>query len=326
MGKAKFVEWRKVAPSPLILVFGSEEYIYGATIRRLRDQVRKVNPGVEIYEVEASEYVAGDLENMASPSLFSDPKLILIQAVEKATDDLIEDGKNFDFSTLVDTNVVFQHSGTSTRGKALLDAIRGNDLAVEITCSKVSKDNEKTAFVQAHFLDAGRKVTQSAVRALVDAFGNNILELAASCDQLLADSAEQIDEELVDRYFGGRLEADAFKIFDAAVSGKAGEAILLFRHSREVGVDLVYMLGGLASKVRQLVTIYGQPNATAQTLGMHPYSFSQVRKSLAGWNDEGLANALRAVADADAAAKGAERQPEYRVEQLLLLIANRGRA
>lgn len=325
MSKAKFVDWRKVKPSPLILIFGSEEFLYSSAIRRIKDQVRASEVGVEINELEASDYVSGDLLNMVSPSLFSEPKLVIINGVERCSDALIDDGKSLNVSDLVDVTLVFQHSGTSTRGKALLDAIRANEDAVEVACAKLTKDTEKAAFVQSHFTESNRKYTQSAVKALVEAFGNNLLELAAACDQLLADSADQIDEELVDRYFGGRVEADAYKILNAALEGNSGEALLLLRHALQTGQDLIYMLGAFARKVRELCQIATDPSVTASSLGMHPYAFSQTKKYAGGWSDEGLAKALQAVADADAAAKGAERQPEYRMEQLILLISHRGK-
>lgn len=326
MSKAKFVDWRKVQPSPLILIFGSEEYLFGSAIRRLKDAVRAKQDGVEIHEIDASDYVAGDLLNLVSPSLFSEPKLIIIGGVERCTDALIEDGKAINVEDLVDVTLVFQHAGNSTRGKALLESLRANEAVIEVACAKLTKDPEKTAFVQSHFTEANRKFTQSAVKALVEAFGNSLLELAAACDQLLADSAEQIDEELVDRYFSGRVEADAFKILNAALEGKSGEALLLLRHALQTGQDVIYMLGAFAKKVREMCQIAGDPRATAASVGMNPYGFSQTKKAVSGWTDEGLAKALVALADADAAAKGAERQPEYRMEQLVLLIANRGRS
>lgn len=325
MSKAKFVDWRKVKPSPLILIFGSEEYLYSSTIRRLKDDVRASDSSVEIVEIEASDYIAGDLQNMISPSLFSEPKLVIIAGVERATDSLIEDGKAVDVADLTDVTLVFQHAGTSTRGKALLDSIRANENAVEVACAKLTKDNEKSAFVQSHFTELNRKFSQSAVKALVEAFGNNLLELAAACDQLVADSADQIDEELVDRYFSGRVEADAYKILNAALDGKTGDALLLLRHALQTGQDLIYMLGAFARKIREMCQIAGDPKATAASLGMHPFAFSQTKKVSSSWSDEGLAKALQAIADADAAAKGSERQPEYRMEQLVMLISNRGR-
>jgi DNA polymerase-3 subunit delta len=324
VGKARIIEWRKAVASPLILVFGSEEYFSSSAIRRIRDELKNSQTGLEIYEVEASEYVGGDLINMISPSLFADPKLVIINGVERATDALIEDGKLLDIEDLVDTTVIFQHAGTSTRGKALLDVLRGNDQAVEIACAKIA-DKDKPGFVQAHFSEVGRKYTQSAIRALVDAFGNDVSELAAACDQLLADSSEQIDEELVDRYFGGRIEATSFNVFDKAVEGHAGEALVLLRHALQTGDDPIRLISGIASSVKRMATILHDPRANASTLGLTDWVFNRIRKSTNGWDDDGMIRVLQLIADADAAAKGAERQPEYRLEQLILAIANRGR-
>ena len=324
MGKARIIEWRKASPSPLILVFGSEEYFSSSAIRRIRDQLKETQPGLEIYEVEASEYNSGDLINMISPSLFSDPKLVIINGVERATDALIEDGKSVEISDLTDTTLIFQHSGTSTRGKALLDAIRSNDEAVEIACAKLT-DKDKASFVQAHFLEAGRKYSQAAIRALVDAFGQDIPELAAACDQLLADSSEQIDEALVDRYFGGRIEATAFNVLDKALEGRSGEALVLLRHAIQTGEDPIKIIAGMAPGIKRMATIMHDPKANASTIGVNDYIFRKIRTSTNGWDDDGMIRALQLIADADAAAKGAERQPEYRLEQLVLLIANRGR-
>jgi DNA polymerase-3 subunit delta len=325
VGKARIIEWRKASPSPLILVFGSEEYFSSSAIRRIRDQLRNSEPSLEIYEVDASEYNSGDLVNMISPSLFSDPKLVIISGVERATDALIEDGKVIDVADLTDSTVIFQHAGTSTRGKALLDAIRGNDAAVEIACAKLA-DKDKATFVQAHFTEAGRKYTQASVRALVDAFGQDVPELAAACDQLLADSSEQIDEALVDRYFGGRIEATAFNVLDKALEGRSGEALVLLRHALQTGDDPIKIIAGIAPGLKRMASIMGDPRATAASLGMNDWLFRKVRQTTNGWDDDGMIRALQMLADADAAAKGAERQPEYRLEQLILLIANRGRA
>jgi DNA polymerase-3 subunit delta len=49
-----------------------------------------------------------------------------------------------------------------------------------------------------------------------------------------------------------------------------------------------------------------------------------MRKNLAKWSDDGFARAFNAVAEADAAAKGANRDPDYVIERLLILIARRG--
>ena len=325
MSKARIIEWRKVQPSPLLLVFGSETYFYESAIRRVKDTLKQQFESLEIYELEAADYVAGDLVNMVSPSLFSEPKLIIIRGVERCTDALIDDGKALSVADLDDVTVLLQHSGTSTRGKALLDSIRANEAAIEVSCAKITKDPEKTAFVQAHFMELDRKYTQSAVRALVEAFGSDLSELAAACDQLVSDSSEQVDEALVDKYFGGRIEVSSFKVFDVANEGRLGEALVLLRHALQTGEDPIRVLTSFGTKLRQIATMVGDPRATAASLGLDTWKFNLQKKLANGWDDDGIMAALQLLATADAAAKGAERQPEYRLEQLLVLVAHRGR-
>jgi DNA polymerase-3 subunit delta len=55
-----------------------------------------------------------------------------------------------------------------------------------------------------------------------------------------------------------------------------------------------------------------------------PWKLEKLRKSLAGWSEDGLAAVVNAIAEADAAAKGADRDPDFVLERLLLLISAKG--
>jgi len=325
VSRATTLDWRKASLNSLILVFGGETYISNEVIRRLKSEARSRFDSVEIQEIEASEYEPGDLLNLVSPSLFADPKLIIVNSVERATDALIQDSKNMDLSQSEEVFLVFQHSGSSTRASALLEQIRATDSAIEVPALKLQYDGEKLAFVNAHFSENKRKISGVAAKALVDAFGSDLAELASSCDQLLADSAEAIDEELVERYFGGRVEAGAFRILDAAFAGNTGEAIMLLRHALQTGADPIYLLSGIASGIRGLAKVYADPRITPASASMNPNALSKAKKNVSGWDDEGIAKALREIALTDAALKGAERDPDYRFEQLLTLVASRGK-
>ena len=326
MTNIKIIDWRAAKPSPLMLLSGAETYFSDEVIRRLKDELRKENPGLEIFDLSASEYEGSQLIGMISPSLFADPKLVIIRDVERCTDALIEDGKQIALEDLSDVTLIFQHSGTTVRGKALLEHIRDLSGAVEVNCSKLQFDKDKSAFVQAHFAEAGRKFAGAAVQALVEAFNSDVSELAAACDQLLADSSELIDEALVDKYFGGRMEVNASKIFNAAIEGRGGEALLLLRHAVQTGQDVIPLLAGFGVRIRQMARIHSDPRVTPQSAGMSSWQLNQARQASSSWDDEGLSRALRLLADADAAAKGGERDSVYRTEQLLLLVAARGRA
>jgi DNA polymerase-3 subunit delta len=324
VSKAKQGDWRKATPAPVVFISGPEEYLAGRAIRSIREQLKKIDSALEIHELDASEYSAGTLLNLTSPSLFAEPRLVIIRGLEKCTDDLITDGLSYLENPTEDTTLILRHNGSSVRGKKFVEAIRDTELATEISCSEIKKDSDRQAFVQGEFAHAERKIAPAAVRALLDAFADDTAELAAACSQLLLDSAEAITEEIVDRYFGGRVETNAFKVADAALAGRSGEAMALLRHALATGADPVPLVAAISMKIRQMAKIYGNRSASPQALGMAPWQLDRARKDLAGWSDDGLAAAIQAMADADAAAKGAERDPIYSLEKLVNLISKKG--
>jgi DNA polymerase III subunit delta len=324
VGKAKQVSWRDAKPAPIVFVSGPEQYLADRAIRSIRDQLKNQDSGLEVHELSASDYAVGQLTSLASPSLFMEPRLVLIDGMEKCSDALIEDGLAYLADPSAETTIVLRHNSSSVRGKKFIDAIRGTDFAIEIACAELKKDSDKAAFIQAEFQAANRKITPGALRALADAFADDLAELAAACSQLLSDQAESIDEATVDKYYGGRVETNAFKVADAALAGQSAEALALLRHALATGADPVPVVAAFGMKVRLMAKVYGNKYASASTVGAQPWQIDRARKDLAGWSEEGLAEAVSAIATADAAVKGAERDPVFALEKLVLLLSNRG--
>lgn len=324
MNKAQTSDWRTATPAPVLFVSGPEEYLASRVTRSIREQMKQVDQALEVHEINAADYQSGQLLNLTSPSLFGEPRLLIISGVEKCSDDLIEEGINYLATPTEDTCVIFRHNSSSVRGKKLIEAIRSSNIAVEVPCLEVKKDAERVSFVQGEFKSANRNITTTAVRALLDAFADDLAELASACSQLLQDNADQITEATVERYYGGRVETNAFKVADAAFAGQAGQALALLRHALATGADPVPMVAALSMKVRQLAKLHGNRSASPQSVGMAPWQLDRARKDLVGWSEDGLAEAIKAVAAADAAAKGAERDPIFSLEKLVQLLAAKG--
>lgn len=318
------MDWRGVSPHPVIFVSGPQEFLASRAIRSVREQMKASDSALEIHELDASDYVSGQLLNLTSPSLFAEPRLVIISGVEKCSDELIVDGLSYIEEPTSDTTVILRHNSSSVRGKKLVDAIRLNENCAEVVCVAIKNDADKLAFVQAEFAQVGRKISQGGARALLDAFSDDLAELAGACQQLTQDSAEVISEEIVDRYYGGRVETNAFKVMDAALAGDAGQALGLLRHALATGADPVPLVAGIAMKIRQMTKLFGNRNASAATVGLAPWQLDRIKRDLAGWTDDGLGLVVQRLAEADAAAKGAERDPVYTLENLVQLIANKG--
>jgi len=166
------------------------------------------------------------------------------------------------------------------------------------------------------------------VRALVDALGSDLRELASACAQLIADTTGTITATTVDRYYGGRVEATGFRVADAAVAGDAGGAVALLRHALDTGLDPVPIVAALALRLRNLAKVASMRGGglSARDLGMAPWQVDRARRDLRAWNPEGLAAAISAVAQADADVKGEARDTVFAVERAVMTIARSRRS
>ncbi len=314
--------WSQAAPAPVVLVSGSEELLAERACERIVTLVREQDPDVEVTRVDAATYSAGELSVLTSPSLFAEAKVVLVEGVERAGDALLLDAEAYLGAAAPDVVVVLRHGG-GQRGKRLLDAARREQVPT-VACDQVRTDADKTGFVTDELRRAGRRADARAVRALVEAVGSDLRELAAACAQLVADTTGLIAEEDVQRYHGGRVEATGFQVADAAVAGDAGRAVALLRHALATGLDPVPIVAAVAARLRTLAkvgAVRGRGAAAARELGMAPWQVDRATQDLRRWTPEGLAVAIGAVAQADAEVKGEGRDPRFAVERAVLRVA-----
>ncbi|WP_426566430.1 DNA polymerase III subunit delta [Angustibacter sp. McL0619] len=323
---------------PLHLVSGPEELLADRAVERVVGAARAREPGVSVVQVEPVGYASGDLAAHAAPSLFGEGTVLVLHGLEEAPDELLEDAKALVLAPDPDVVLVLRHR-SGQRGKGLLDAAKKAGAAVH-DCPKLTSDAEKTSFVQHEFRRAGRRIAPEAVVAVVEAVGQDVRELAAACAQLMADTlpadgdprdAETVEVDVVERYYGGRIEATGFKVADAAIAGQTDQALGLLRHALGSGVDPVPIVAVLAMGLRSLakVSTVGSMRSAdaARDLGMAPWQVDKARRQLRAWSPRGLAAAIEAVAAADLAVKGGlpskgrrAGDPVYAVEKAVLEI------
>lgn len=314
--KKKTFDLSSVSLVPVTLLKGAEGYFMDAATNRLRELAVERDSAVEIMWVDASTYEPNMLQVWTSPSLFDERRHIIIDALDATNDalltEMIEYVSNLEGET--DTTIVLRHH-KGTRGKKLLDLIAKRNLPV-ILCEPLTRETEKVAFANNKFKEGGRDFSPDAVRALVEAVGSDLRELAAACDQLLADTTGRITPEAVETYYGGRLEVTGFRVADAAVAGNGPEAVTLLRHALASGVDPVPIVAVLASKLRTMALV-----SANHTKGLPPWQRDRAARELRGWSPRGLSEAIIAVANADAAVKGESKEPQFAVERAVLTIA-----
>lgn len=315
------ISWRELTPQPLILLTGSEDYLASRAFELLRQQAA-ARDDIEVTRLDASKYEPGELLLATSSSLFSSANLVEVHEMAQMNEYFLKDALAY-LKDQAPENVLIMHYSGGTRGKKLVDAIKTAG-ALIVNCQPVKKDAEKVDFVQAEFKAAKRRITNDAVKALVAAVGNSLAELGSSCSQLIQDTTGTIDQELVDRYYGGRVEATAFKVADAAISGNAQAALRTLRHSLGTGTDPIPIVATLAMKVRQLAKVLGvnEPAAAlASQLGMAPWQVQQAQQQARGWKRSDLALCIEEIANTDRMVKGGSRSPGYALEHAIMFIA-----
>ncbi|WP_318241815.1 DNA polymerase III subunit delta [Arthrobacter pullicola] len=316
------ISWREVQPAPVVLLTGPEEYLAGRAMESIRRQSRSAAPDTEVIRIDAAAYTAGELTLIASPSLFGEAKLIEVANLAHMSEDFLLDTLAYLRDPAPETVLVLHHSG-GNRGKKLLEAVKAAKAPV-VDCQPFKKDADKIDFVTQEFRSAKRRIDSGAVRALVSAVGSSLSELAAACQQLMNDSSGAITEETVEKYYGGRVEATAFKVADAALAGRAGAALSMLRHALATGVDPVPLVAALAMKVRavaRVADLRGSSASLAKDLGMAPWQVDQARRDAQRFSSESLVKAVQVLAEADAQVKGAGRDPVYAVERAVTVIA-----
>lgn len=319
--------WRTPQPAPIVLVSGPEEVCAERAIAGVRDFLKSEDPSLEVTDVRADDYAAGTLLAVTSPSLFGEPRLVRVAGVEKCSDTFLTEAISYLLQPQDGATVILRHTGASVRGKKLLDAIRaGQGSGVEIACPAIKRDSDRFDFAAGEFQAAKKRIAPVALRALVSAFADDLTELAAACQQLINDVPGDVTEQIVERYYGGRVEISAFTVADTAIAGRYGEALLALRHALASGADPVPLVAAVAMKLRTMARVAGtreSSSALAARLGMKDWQVDRARRDLVGWTQATLGMAIHATARADAEVKGASRDSVFAVERMITVIATR---
>lgn len=316
--------WDRVELAPLVLVRGKEgllvERAVASLARQARARAQEAEPGavVEVTRLEAAQYQQGRLAVLASPSLFAEPRHLEITGLEALNDACATDLLAYLSDPAPDVTLVLTHA-SGVRGKKVLEAVQAAG-AVLVQCDEIP-DREKAGFVSGEFARARRRIAADAVVALVQAVGSDLRELAAAAAQLISDTTGTVGVDVVDRYYGGRVEATGFRVADAAVAGHEGEALALVRHSMASGTDPVPLVAAIALKLRTMAKVAGSSNRPGALSGLAPWQIDRARKELRGWTPEGLASAILAVAAADAEVKGEGRSASFAIERAVRRVA-----
>lgn len=188
-------------------------------------------------------------------------------------------------------------------------------------------------WVGAQFARLGTPVERDACRALVEAVGDGVGDLASEVEKLATWAhGETVTREAVERLAVGTAETPIFAVTDAwgrhDVAGvlRAAES-LLERSQRSRSGELVRLVAsfvayvGRVGKISRLLDEGVRPGELAARLKLHPYVAEKAAKQAGNFSAADLAQATLRLAELDAGTKGGSRLPvELQLERTLVAI------
>lgn len=312
----------------ILLVTGSAEFESDRTRRRAVSAVMDLQPECQLTESGASGLQPGELIGLTSASLFSDSTAVVLSDLQDLPDHAQTELLDYAVDPSPDVAVVLVHGG-GQKGKGLLDKLRKIPSVTEVKVEQPKYERDYAAWVQREIRALGSRTDAEASAALVASVGQDLRALAGAAHQLVAslDDGQSVDLDLVRQYFGGRADVRGYEIADAAINGQLHVAMEQVRWAETAKVAPLLITAAFASGLRSLAKLESAPQGLrdadlAAVVGAPPFKLRILRQQLSGWNADGLAQAIRAVADADLAVKGGGADPGYAVERMVLEVTN----
>src|SRR5689334_7235782 len=306
------------------LVTGPEEFLAERTVQQVRAAVRKADPEAELAETTADQLTMATLGELGAPSLFSSTRCVVVRSFEDLPEESVAGLLDYVASPAEDVALVLVHGG-GQKGSGVLTKLRKESAVTEVK-SVALKPSEFTGFVVNELRLLKVKIDGEAAAFLVQAVGQDLRSLSAAATQLAGDFAgKPISVEMVKTYFGGRAEAKSFAVADHAISGQRAKALEELRWALDRGTAPVLITSAVAGGLRSLARFRSAPRGMRdadlmRVVGVPAWKLRTLREQARGWDDNGLARAIRLVATADADIKGQAQDAAYALEKLVLEI------
>jgi DNA polymerase III subunit delta len=207
--------------------------------------------------------------------------------------------------------------------------------AGDVLAYDVSK-KQLPEWVAEQFARLGVSADRDTCRALVEAVGDDVGDLASEIEKLATwAGGEQITRAIVEQLAVGRAETPIFAVTDAWGSRDVGatlratESLLDRSHRSRSGelIRIVASLVGHVGRVRKISRLADEGVRTseiASRLKIHPFVAEKSAKQARNYSPDELAQATVRLAELDAGAKGGSRlPPELQLERTLVEITRR---
>ena len=210
-------------------------------------------------EVDAAEWEGGELQDLATPSLFGEPRALLINDARSLSKDAMGELAAYLSAPDPDAPLVICCQ-VAERGKvpaALDKLVKPLGQVRQIAVPRKELEPWLVARAQGLGVDLGIP----GARALVETLGEEPGRLAAALEQMGdAFAGQKITPQLVAQQFRGLGDQKVWDLCDRAFGRDLPGAIRSLRSIEAGGDDPLKTLGGISSRLRDLIKVRALPD------------------------------------------------------------------
>jgi DNA polymerase-3 subunit delta len=237
----------------------AETLLWGEDAFLLREAALQLLGALRATEVDAADWQGSELQDLATPSLFGEPRALLVSDCRSLSKEALAELATY--LTAPDPNAHLVLTCTvAERGKppaALQKLVEpaGTVRQVQVARKELEPWLLQRATVQ------GVELTGQAARAMVDVLGDDIAQLASALQQMAdAFPGQRLTPAQVHQQFRGLGEQKTWDLCDRAFGKDLPGAIRALRSIEEGGDDALMVLGGIAARIRDLIRVRALPD------------------------------------------------------------------
>jgi DNA polymerase III subunit delta len=284
------------------------QMLWGGSAFLLREAALDVFGDVRPTEIDAAEWRPGATADLATPSLFGEERGLLVTGAQDLPAEALEEVARYAArpagARLVLTFVVGPRARGPARGilKSLGDSVEVRRIAVE--------RRDLPDWVRRRAAGRGLPATAQGVQALIQTVGEDPALLVQAVEQVGGSHAEEgLTPETVRAQFRGLGDRRIWEVCDAAFGGDLPGGMRALVGMLEGGDEPLVILGGIASRVRDLIRVRGLPPRTpladvARQAGLRfDWQARRYRDQARRFTEEGLGRIHGELVEGDRALK-----------------------
>jgi len=290
------------AGAPIHLVWGEDPFLLRLAALEIFGQ------GVQPREIEAGDWQGGETADLSTPSLFGEPRALLVTDARHLPEDASRELAAYLAAPSPDATLVLSAT-VGERGRVPAGLVKLVQPIGEVREVKVAR-KDLPAWVGRRAKAKALELAPDASSALVERLGEDPATLDQALDQLgSAFAGTRVTRQLVAEQFRGLGDQHVWDLCDRAFARDLPGAMRSLATLLQSGEDALPILGGIASRLRDLVRVRSLPDRMppgdlARAAGLRfEWQARRYRESARRFSMEELVDIHDGVVEADRALK-----------------------